>query len=141
MASERRRLRIERLLDEAEAAVGRYDWESVRQAAQAVLAFDPDSGEAQDLLTGADRAIGGPAPPPNIQPPVSPPETDPAATSSPSPNEQPNSFANGRYQVKRFLGEGGKKKVYLAQDTLLDRDVAFALIKSEGLDETSRTRI
>jgi tetratricopeptide (TPR) repeat protein len=43
--------------------------------------------------------------------------------------------------VRRFLGEGGKKKVYLAHDTLLDRDVAFALIKSEGLDEASRIRI
>ena len=43
--------------------------------------------------------------------------------------------------MKRFLGEGGKKKVYLAHDSLLDRDVAFALIKTEGLDEISRTRI
>ncbi|MFQ6030122.1 MAG: serine/threonine-protein kinase PknK, partial [Dehalococcoidia bacterium] len=33
------------------------------------------------------------------------------------------------------------KKVYLAHDSLLDRDVAFALIKTEGLDEVSRTRI
>ncbi len=39
------------------------------------------------------------------------------------------------------MGEGGKKKVYLAQDTLLDREVAFALIKTEGLDEVSCTRI
>ena len=30
--------------------------------------------------------------------------------------------------------------VYLAHDTLLDRDDAFALIKTEGLDEASRTR-
>ena len=50
-------------------------------------------------------------------------------------------FAGGRYQVKQFLGEGGKKKVYLAHDTLLDREVAFALIKTEGLDQVSRTRI
>ena len=57
------------------------------------------------------------------------------------PSAQPTSFANGRYQVRRFLGEGGKKKVYLAHDGMLDRDVAFALIKTEGLDETSRTRI
>jgi len=53
----------------------------------------------------------------------------------------PTSFANGRYQVKKFLGEGGKKKVYLAHDTLLDRDVAFALIKTEKLDDASRTRV
>ena len=43
-------------------------------------------------------------------------------------------FADGRYQVKKFLGEGGKKLVYLALDTKLDRDVAFALIKTDGLD-------
>ncbi len=53
----------------------------------------------------------------------------------------PTSFANGRYQVKKFLGEGGKKKVYLAHDSVLDRDVAFALIKTEKLDETALTRI
>ncbi|MCI0786889.1 MAG: serine/threonine protein kinase, partial [Chloroflexi bacterium] len=39
------------------------------------------------------------------------------------------------------MGEGGKKKVYLAHDTTLDREVAFALIKAEGLDDVSRTRI
>jgi serine/threonine protein kinase len=43
--------------------------------------------------------------------------------------------------VKRFLGEGGKKKVYLAHDSLLDRDVAFALIKTDGLNDASRTRV
>ena len=54
---------------------------------------------------------------------------------------QPTSFANGRYQVKQFLGEGGKKIVYLAHDTLFDREVAFALIKTEGLDEAGRGSI
>ena len=29
-----------------------------------------------------------------------------------STTPQPTSFANDRYQVKKFLGEGGKKKVY-----------------------------
>ncbi len=63
-----------------------------------------------------------------------------SAADSP-PDAEPTSFANGRYHVQKFLGEGGRKKVYLAQDTTLDREVAFALIKTEGLDETSRTRI
>jgi len=54
---------------------------------------------------------------------------------------QPTSFANGRYNVLKFLGEGGRKKVYLAHDASLDRDVAFALIKSEGLDAEARERI
>ena len=49
----------------------------------------------------------------------------------------PAPFASGRYTVSKFLGEGGKKKVYLAHDNTLDRDVAFALIKTEGLDEIS----
>src|SRR5581483_12426915 len=69
---------------------------------------------------------GAPAPTPIPQPP------------SPA---QPASFANGRYVVRKFLGEGGKKRVYLAHDTLLDRDVAFALIKTEGLDAEGRERI
>jgi tetratricopeptide (TPR) repeat protein len=59
----------------------------------------------------------------------------------PPPSPGPTSFASGRYQVKKFLGEGGKKKVYLAHDTLLDRDVAFALIKTEKLDDASRSRV
>jgi hypothetical protein len=53
----------------------------------------------------------------------------------------PTSFVNGRYQVKRFLGEGGKKKVYLVHDTTLDREVAFSLIKTEGLDEVGIERV
>jgi AbrB family looped-hinge helix DNA binding protein len=50
-------------------------------------------------------------------------------------------LAAGRYQVKRFLGEGAKKRVYLARDTKLDRDVAVAVLKTEGIDETSLARI
>ncbi|MFQ6025969.1 MAG: protein kinase [Dehalococcoidia bacterium] len=69
-----------------------------------------------------------------------PPVPQEASTSSPSAPAPP-SFANGRYEVKRFLGEGGKKQVYLAHDSLLDREVAFALIKTEGLDDVSRMRI
>ncbi|PKB64098.1 MAG: hypothetical protein BZY80_04180 [SAR202 cluster bacterium Io17-Chloro-G2] len=68
--------------------------------------------------------------------------TTPAPAVATTPvNHQPSSFAGGRYKVQRFLGEGGKKKVYQANDATLDREVAFALIKTEGLDETSRTRI
>ena len=54
---------------------------------------------------------------------------------------QTESFSGVRYVVRKFLGEGGKKLVYLAHDELLDCDVAFALIKTEGLDEVSSTRI
>jgi class 3 adenylate cyclase/Cdc6-like AAA superfamily ATPase len=66
----------------------------------------------------------------------------PAGTSTPKPAPAlPASFAGGRYVVKGFLGEGGRKKVYLAHDTKLDRDVAVAIIKTEGLDEAGLSRV
>jgi len=65
----------------------------------------------------------------------------PAPIPTPTPTRTPTAFAAGRYQVKRFLGEGGKKRVYLAHDTRLDRDVAFSLIKTEGLDASGLARV
>ena len=130
MTTERLQRRIEQFLDQADEAMARLDWQTVVDRAQAVLAMDPGNADATAYLATADRGLGaaqvGPAPPP-------------AAPSSLA--AQPESFANGRYQVKRSLGEGGKKRVYLAHDTLLDRDVAFALIKTEGLDDAGRARI
>ncbi|MBI4515381.1 MAG: protein kinase [Deltaproteobacteria bacterium] len=64
----------------------------------------------------------------------------PPSPSAPAP-AVPATFAAGRYQVKRFLGEGGKKRVYLAHDSRLERDVALALIKTEGLDEAGLARV
>ncbi|MCI0839353.1 MAG: zinc-ribbon domain-containing protein, partial [Chloroflexi bacterium] len=61
-------------------------------------------------------------------------------TPEPSP-ALPASFAGGRYEVKSFLGEGGRKKVYLAHDTRLDRDVAVAMIKTDGLDADGLERV
>jgi serine/threonine protein kinase len=136
MVSDRRRLGIERLLDEAEDAVTRYDWQAVREAAQAVLAFDPENSDALDLLTGAERALSVSAPTP-----ASPNPTSVSSSATSPTSDQPRSFANGRYQVKQFLGEGGKKRVYQAHDSALDRDVAIAVIKAEGLDDVARTRI
>jgi class 3 adenylate cyclase len=62
----------------------------------------------------------------------------PRATPSPA---LPTSFADGRYVVKGFLGEGGRKRVYLAHDEKLDRDVAVAVIKTEGLDDAGLSRV
>jgi len=135
MASERTQRQIGRFLDEAEEVAAVSDWARVRDRAQNVLAFDPENVDGVTFVTAADRALGGSASPAPASPDNSPP------TSSVTVTNQPTSFAGGRYQVKRFLGEGGKKKVYLAHDTTLDREVAFALIKTEGLDETSRSRI
>lgn len=36
---------------------------------------------------------------------------------------------------------GRKKCVYIAHDQLLDRDVPFTLIKTEGLDDAGRERV
>lgn len=89
-----------------------------------MIALDPANPDAINYLAAADRTLISGASRPVSQPSIITPATSPPST------ESPTSFANGRYQVKRFLGEGGKKKVYLAQDTLLDREVAFALIKT-----------
>ncbi|HEX5939444.1 MAG TPA: tetratricopeptide repeat protein [Dehalococcoidia bacterium] len=43
--------------------------------------------------------------------------------------------------MKRYLGEGGRKKVYLAHDTLLDRDCALAVIRVDGLDSDGLQRV
>ncbi len=134
MARDRIQRRIDRLLDQTEEEADQENWERVHQLAEQILAFAPDNIDAKSFQEAAKRVLSS-------QRGFSHVQTDERAVSkTPSP-VQPTSFANGRYEVKRFLGEGGKKKVYLAQDTLLDREVAFALIKTEGLDEVSRTRI
>ena len=53
----------------------------------------------------------------------------------------PRSFAEGRYTVLEFLGQGASKTVYRIRDTLLEREVAVALIKVDGLDEIGRQRV
>ena len=137
MASDRSQRRVERLLDEADEAVAQLDWETVRARAQAVLAFDRHNGDAAELLAAADRAAGEAVAPSSVELKPGRVHTDPRSREF----SQPTSFANGRYQVKEFLGEGGKKRVYQAHDTVLDRDVALAVIKIEGLDPTSRIRV
>src|SRR5437660_5158281 len=58
-----------------------------------------------------------------------------------SEEQLPASFADGRYESKACLGEGARKRVYLAHDQKLARDVAFALIKTEGLDAGAMARV
>ncbi len=132
MMSERIRRQIERFLDAAEEAASRFDWDSVRENAHAVLRLDPENADALTYLAAADRDIAAASPASGAP--------QPTLVSQPS-SAHPTSFVNGRYVVIRFLGEGSKKKVYHAHDILLDRDVAFALIKLEGLDDISRARI
>lgn len=49
--------------------------------------------------------------------------------------------AGGRFVAERLLGEGGSKRVYLARDTTLQRQVALAMIQPGRLDGTARPRI
>src|SRR5579862_5268835 len=158
MLSERVHQRIERLLGEADEAVAASDWSRVRDRANNVLAFDPENLDAQTYLAAADRALAqrtGGGYHAGIRPHPTPlPEGEGASLARPAAGGErafplravegipgPTSFGGGRYAVKEFLGEGGKKRVYLAHDEQLDRDVAFALLKSDGLDKEGLVRI
>ena len=57
MASERVQRQIDRLLDEAEAAITQHDWGVVRDRAESVLAIDPENADAITYLASADRAL------------------------------------------------------------------------------------
>jgi hypothetical protein len=131
LLSDRAQRQVDRLLDEAEAALGRREWTRVHELSQDVLALDPENADARTFLEAAVRASAAGAP----SPPAAP------AAELPAARPLPPSFGNGRYVVERFLGEGGRKRVYLAHDTKLDRDVAFAAIKTDGLDVDGITRI
>lgn len=46
-----------------------------------------------------------------------------------------------RYELGRFLGEGGMKQVFAATDTRLGREVALAFFKTDGLSSDELARI
>jgi predicted ATPase len=139
MPSERVQRQIDRLLDEAEAALAVRDWEAVGNLASDAASLDPENLDALTFLEAARRngADVGSRDPLADTPDLGADDR----TVSPKSDAQPDSFVGGRYQVRKFLGEGGKKKVFLAHDALLDRDIAFSLIKMEGLDATGRERV
>ena len=105
MASERVRRQIDRLLDEAEEALNQDDWVRLLELSNRVLLLDPDNQDATAFQGIADRASSSS---------VIADETPSETMESQGSLDQPTSFADGRYVVKRFLGEGGKNKVYLA---------------------------
>jgi class 3 adenylate cyclase len=124
--------RIDALLDEADEAIAASDWARVLDRANNVLALEPGNPDAESLVSAAQRALGAtqaPARPSSVAPPPIPVPALPA------------SFAAGRYGVERFLGDGAKKRVFLARDTSLDRLVAFAQLRVEGMDSLGRQRL
>ena len=134
--TERLLRQIERLLDAADEAAARNDWATVHERAEAVLRIVPGQPDALTYLAAASRG-------PDLAAAAAPARTgEYSPDEGPSAGFDPTSFCDGRYRVVRFLGGGGKKRVFHAHDTKLDRDIAFALIKTEGLDAegTARTR-
>jgi eukaryotic-like serine/threonine-protein kinase len=134
MLSERIQRQIDRLLDEAETAAAEKDWAYVADCARKVLAVDTGNEDAAAFLLMAEGQGSAPAQSATSSQPA-------AAPAAPSAPPLPTSFAGGRYEVQCFLGEGGRKRVYLAHDAKLDRDVAIAVIKTEGLDADGLTRV
>ncbi len=135
MLSERVQRQIERLLDEAESAIERGDWSRALELSESVLRLDPENADARSYLEAAQREA------PAGSQSSTPSRPTATASTAPSAPPLPSSFAGGRYDVRAFLGEGAKKRVYLAHDTKLDRDVAFALIKTDGLDADGLVRV
>src|SRR5882724_383577 len=54
---------------------------------------------------------------------------------------RPSDLAGGRYRIRQPLGVGGKKRVYLAHDRDLDREVAISLLRLDVLDADAPRRI
>ncbi len=63
MASERLKLQVDRLLDEADQAITSEDWSTVGSRARSVLAIDPENTEGLAYLAAAERAQGNSLPP------------------------------------------------------------------------------
>jgi len=65
MASERVQRQIDRLLDQAEEVMGRLNWDSVRDCAQAVLGLDSENADALPIAQTADQPTSFATPTPS----------------------------------------------------------------------------
>lgn len=63
------------------------------------------------------------------------------AEPEPAPVPELPRVGGGRYVATAFLGQGGRKQVFRATDTRLDREVALSVIRTAGLDEASIERV
>ena len=132
MPSERIQRQIDQHLDAAEQAGLGLNWNLAREHAQAALALDPQNEDALAFLAVAGRALAGTA---TTLAQDARPEASPG-TPTPEPTPAlPTPFAEEALDLIAAAGEGGKKRVYLAHDSRLDRGVALALIKTDGLDD------
>lgn len=59
MTSDRTQRRIERLLDEAEAALDARDWATARDKAEGVLLLDEENQDGKNFLAAAIRTLAG----------------------------------------------------------------------------------
>jgi eukaryotic-like serine/threonine-protein kinase len=66
--------------------------------------------------------------------PESAPAPREATPTEAAPPDAPRQVAE-RYEIRSFLGRGGRKDVFLADDSKADREVAVALFSTEGLGE------
>src|SRR5829696_2284995 len=68
---------------------------------------------------------------------------EPAAAETPRaeplPADVPTEIA-GRYRVRRFLGQGGRKRVYLSEDTTTGAEVALSLYDTAGVGAAIQAR-
>lgn len=104
MPSERVQRQIDRLLDEAEQLLptGSKSGSERRMSSD----WDPDNDDARGFAAAASRS-----------PTAQASSAGPTETSvSPESFALPDSLGNGRYDVRRFLGEGAKQRVYLCHD-------------------------
>jgi eukaryotic-like serine/threonine-protein kinase len=83
--------------------------------------------------------------PPNVAPPTQRTDTQQNAgaetpTPMPVPPAEPLPTRIGRFQIRRFLGEGGFGRVYEAYDPQLDRLVALKVAKAEMFQSEDRVK-
>ena len=126
---------VVRLLGELEQAVISRQWETVRDTCRDVLALEPGNVDAQAFLAAAKRALGEDAPDRSMN------GASIHHSVSVDLSNVSDVVINGRYALGKMIGEGARKRVYEAKDSLLDRDVAVAIVKIENLDAISRQRI
>lgn len=126
---------VSRLLSELEDALSSREWGTVRDKSRDVLALAPDNVDAQAFLMAARRALG---------------ENNPNRSWSGTTFHSSISVdlagvqgvvINGRYTLGKLIGEGARKRVYEARDSILDRRVAIAIVKIDMLDPIARRRI